>query len=57
MMARLPALREPAFRDLYEDQVFAAKICRTTPVYISGVCSYRYRQHQKEALRLLFYDS
>jgi hypothetical protein len=30
---------------LYEDQVFAAKICRTTPVYISGRCWYRYRQH------------
>jgi glycosyltransferase involved in cell wall biosynthesis len=36
---------EESFRDLYEDQVFAAKVCRTTPVYISGVCSYRYRQH------------
>jgi glycosyltransferase involved in cell wall biosynthesis len=36
---------EEEFRDLYEDQVFAAKICRTTPVYVSGRCSYRYRQH------------
>jgi glycosyltransferase involved in cell wall biosynthesis len=36
---------EESFRDLYEDQVFAAKICRTTPVYVSGRCSYRYRQH------------
>jgi glycosyltransferase involved in cell wall biosynthesis len=36
---------EESFRDLYEDQVFAAKICRTTPVYISGHCWYRYRQH------------
>ena len=36
---------EESFRDLYEDQVFAAKICRTTPVYISGQCWYRYRQH------------
>jgi glycosyltransferase involved in cell wall biosynthesis len=36
---------EESFRDLYEDQVFAAKICRTTPVYISGRCWYRYRQH------------
>jgi glycosyltransferase involved in cell wall biosynthesis len=36
---------EDSFRDLYEDQVFAAKICRTTPVYISGRCWYRYRQH------------
>lgn len=36
---------EEAFRDLYEDQVFAAKVCRTTPVYVSGRCWYRYRQH------------
>jgi glycosyltransferase involved in cell wall biosynthesis len=36
---------EESFRDLYEDQVFAAKICRTTPVYVSGRCWYRYRQH------------
>jgi glycosyltransferase involved in cell wall biosynthesis len=36
---------EESFRDLYEDQVFAAKICRATPVYISGRCWYRYRQH------------
>jgi glycosyltransferase involved in cell wall biosynthesis len=36
---------EASFRDLYEDQVFAAKVCRTTPVYISEVCTYRYRQH------------
>jgi glycosyltransferase involved in cell wall biosynthesis len=36
---------DESFRDLYEDQVFAAKICRTTPVYISGRCWYRYRQH------------
>jgi glycosyltransferase involved in cell wall biosynthesis len=38
---------EESFRDLYEDQVFAAKVCRTTPVYISGHCWYRYRQHSK----------
>lgn len=38
---------EESFRDLYEDQVFAAKICRTTPVYISGRCWYRYRQHDR----------
>jgi len=36
---------EESFRDLYEDQVFAAKVCRTTPVYISGRYWYRYRQH------------
>jgi glycosyltransferase involved in cell wall biosynthesis len=36
---------EQSFRDLYEDQVFAAKICRTTPVYLSSRSFYRYRQH------------
>jgi glycosyltransferase involved in cell wall biosynthesis len=36
---------EESFRDLYEDQVFAAKICRVTSVFASGRCWYRYRQH------------
>jgi glycosyltransferase involved in cell wall biosynthesis len=36
---------EEAFRDLYEDQVFAAKICLATSVYVAGRCWYRYRQH------------
>jgi glycosyltransferase involved in cell wall biosynthesis len=36
---------EESFRDLYEDQVFAAKICRTAPVYVADRCWYRYRQH------------
>ena len=36
---------EESFRDLYEDQVFAAKICGATPVYVAGRCWYRYRQH------------
>jgi glycosyltransferase involved in cell wall biosynthesis len=36
---------EESFRDLYEDQVFAAKICRSTPIYVSARCWYRYRQH------------
>jgi glycosyltransferase involved in cell wall biosynthesis len=40
---------EESFRDLYEDQVFAAKVCRTTPVYVSGRCWYRYRQHPGSA--------
>jgi glycosyltransferase involved in cell wall biosynthesis len=38
---------EEAFRDLYEDQVFAAKICLATHVYVAGRCWYRYRQHPK----------
>jgi glycosyltransferase involved in cell wall biosynthesis len=36
---------EEAFRDLYEDQVFAAKICLATHVYVAGRRWYRYRQH------------
>lgn len=36
---------EESFRDLYEDQVFAAKVCLAASVYASGRCWYRYRQH------------
>lgn len=37
---------ESTFRDLYEDQVFAAKVCMAAPVYVTGSSWYRYRQHQ-----------
>jgi glycosyltransferase involved in cell wall biosynthesis len=36
---------EDAFRGEYEDQVFCTKICLHAPVYASGQCWYRYRQH------------
>jgi glycosyltransferase involved in cell wall biosynthesis len=36
---------EDAFRGEYEDQVFCAKICLDAPVFASGTCWYRYRQH------------
>jgi glycosyltransferase involved in cell wall biosynthesis len=36
---------EDAFRGEYEDQVFCAKICLNVPVFASGQCWYRYRQH------------
>jgi len=36
---------EDAFRGEYEDQVFCAKICLSAPVFASGQCWYRYRQH------------
>jgi hypothetical protein len=36
---------EEIFRGLYEDQAFFAKICLSAPVYVSSVCSARYRQH------------
>jgi glycosyltransferase involved in cell wall biosynthesis len=36
---------EDAFRGEYEDQVFCAKVCLDAPVFASGTCWYRYRQH------------
>ncbi len=36
---------EETFRGLYEDQVFCAKVCLEAPVFASGQCWYRYRQH------------
>jgi glycosyltransferase involved in cell wall biosynthesis len=36
---------EDQFRGEYEDQVFCAKVCLNAPVFASGQCWYRYRQH------------
>jgi glycosyltransferase involved in cell wall biosynthesis len=36
---------EDEFRGEYEDQAFCAKICLAAPVFSSGQCWYRYRQH------------
>jgi glycosyltransferase involved in cell wall biosynthesis len=36
---------EQAFKVLYEDQVFYAKVCLAAPVYASDQCWYHYRQH------------
>jgi glycosyltransferase involved in cell wall biosynthesis len=36
---------EDSFRGEYEDQVFCAKVCLHAPVFASGQCWYRYRQH------------
>jgi glycosyltransferase involved in cell wall biosynthesis len=36
---------EEEFRVMYEDQVFYAKVCLAAPVFASGKCWYRYRQH------------
>ncbi len=36
---------ENAFRGLYEDQVFCAKICLQFPTFVASKCWYRYRQH------------
>jgi glycosyltransferase involved in cell wall biosynthesis/SAM-dependent methyltransferase len=35
---------EAAFKGMYEDQVFRAKICLQAPVFVSGKTWYRYRQ-------------
>jgi glycosyltransferase involved in cell wall biosynthesis len=36
---------DEAFRGLYEDQAFYTKMCLRFPVYVSGACWSRYRQH------------
>lgn len=38
---------EEMFRGMYEDQAFHAKLCCRYPVFVSGECWYRYRQHMK----------
>lgn len=40
---------EEAFRGVYEDQVFCAKICLRAPVYVASACWYRYRQHETQS--------
>ena len=41
---------EEAFRGLYEDQAFCAKLCLESTVIAAGECLYRYRQHPNSAL-------
>jgi glycosyltransferase involved in cell wall biosynthesis len=36
---------EDAFRTMYEDQVFYAKVCLAAPVFVADACWDRYRQH------------
>ncbi|MDX1530526.1 MAG: glycosyltransferase family A protein [Rhodothermales bacterium] len=36
---------EEAFRGMYEDQAFFAKVYARAPVYVTGACLDRYRQH------------
>ena len=36
---------ESAFRGMYDDQVFVAKVCLSSPILASGECWDRYRQH------------
>ena len=43
---------EDSFRGMYEDQVFHAKLCLRSPVFVSSECWYRYRQHPKACTAL-----
>ena len=36
---------EEAFRDLYDDQAFYAKVCLEVPVFVESKCYCKYRQH------------
>jgi hypothetical protein len=38
---------ESGFRRLYTDQAFYAKLCVTGPIFVSGECFDRYRQHAR----------
>lgn len=38
---------EEAFRGMYEDQVFSAKICLSSYVFVDSVIRCRYRKHEK----------
>jgi glycosyltransferase involved in cell wall biosynthesis len=40
---------EDAFRDLYEDQIFFAKACLASPIYLTSRCAGRYRHHPESA--------
>ncbi|MEO7795485.1 MAG: glycosyltransferase [Thermoanaerobaculia bacterium] len=42
---------ESAFRGMYEDQAFHAKLCLSHPVLVSSHCTYRYRQHPDSCTR------
>ena len=40
---------EDSFKGLYEDQVFCAKVCLGSAVFVSNTFSSRYRQHEDSA--------
>jgi glycosyltransferase involved in cell wall biosynthesis len=42
---------DPSFRDMFEDQVFFAKLLLGYPAYVSGECWAKYRQHSSAASR------
>jgi glycosyltransferase involved in cell wall biosynthesis len=40
---------DPSFRDMFEDQIFFAKLLLAYPLYVSGKCWAKYRQHGSAA--------
>ena len=40
---------DPSFRDMFEDQIFFAKLLLAYPAYVSGECWAKYRQHRSAA--------
>ena len=40
---------DPSFRDMFEDQIFFAKLLLAYPAYVSGECWAKYRQHGSAA--------
>lgn len=40
---------EDTFTSIYEDQVFFAKVCLATSIYVSSTCVARYRQHRNSS--------
>jgi glycosyltransferase involved in cell wall biosynthesis len=40
---------DPSFRDMFEDQIFFAKLLLSYPAYVSGECWAKYRQHGSAA--------
>ncbi len=43
---------EDIFRDMYEDQVFYAKVCLDAPVFVASECWIKYRRHQDSVYQL-----
>jgi glycosyltransferase involved in cell wall biosynthesis/SAM-dependent methyltransferase len=43
-------LFEERFRGMHEDQAFVAKVSLRSPIYVSGRCWHRYRQHPESCL-------
>ena len=40
---------DPSFRDMFEDQIFFAKLLLAYPAFVSGQCWAKYRQHSSAA--------